>query len=82
MSEPAHRAPAGPPPARGWPDRLLELLVRIAWAGLLGALLIRMPTPVVLVDWMPLKNLVVGICVVVFIGKSLYDTLFYDRYWP
>jgi hypothetical protein len=46
---------------------LLVMLAPLAWLGPLVGVL-QVPVAVVLL--------------VCFLGKLLYDTLFYDRYWP
>ena len=48
---------------------------------LIGWCLALLPSPSESIP-LRLKNGLVGICAVLMVGKSLYDTLFYDRYQP
>ena len=50
-----------------------SVVILIAWV------LALLPSPTEAVP-IRLKNGIVGICAVLFVGKLLYDTLFYDRY--
>ena len=52
-----------------------SILITAAW------FLALLPSPTEAVP-LRLKNGLVGIVAVLGIGKILYDTLFYDRYWP
>ncbi len=63
--------------ARWW-GRLLLRLAAIA-AG--AALALQIPLPA-LEAWLPLRNVLVAVVTVGLMGKALYDTLFYDRFWP
>lgn len=53
----------------------LSVVITVAWA------LSLLPSPT---ETMPLrlKNGIVGVATLLYIGKMLYDTLFYDRYRP
>jgi hypothetical protein len=53
----------------------LSLIILAAW------ILALLPSPSEAVP-LRLKNGLVGICAVLMVGKTLYDTLFYDRYRP
>jgi hypothetical protein len=53
----------------------LSLLLIVAWT------LTLLPSPTRAVP-LRLKNGLIGIMTVLYIGKMLYDTLFYDRYSP
>ncbi len=53
----------------------VSILILIAW------LLALLPSPTESIP-LRLKNGLVGITAVLGLGKILYDTLFYDRYWP
>jgi len=63
--------------------RLTQALVRIVLATALAVIIIVLPAPDGLLPG--LSNLQVPIVVFVlvcYIGKTLYDTLFYNHYWP
>ncbi len=63
--------------------RLVQAVVRIVLASALAGIIVLLPTPAGLPLW--LGNLLVAVVVFVivcYIGKTLYDTLFYDHYWP
>jgi hypothetical protein len=65
---------------RGFPWR--GLLWRLAIGAVLVAGLYWLPLPS---GWDPQGTVREGILawlVVVWLGKTLYDTLFHDRYWP
>jgi hypothetical protein len=51
------------------------LIVGYAWVG------VEIDLPVV-GDYLPLKNVIVCLAAVLFIGKTVLDTLFYDHYQP
>lgn len=53
----------------------MSIVVIVAWA------LTLLPSPTEALP-LRLKNGLVGIGMVLFLGKTLYDTLFYDRYQP
>ena len=53
----------------------VSILILVAW------LLALLPSPTESIP-LRLKNGLVGITAVLGLGKILYDTLFYDRYWP
>jgi hypothetical protein len=61
--------------------RWLFAIARICLIALGAAALARVPFPL-LDDWLPIKNVVIAIAAVGLIGKTLFDTLFYDHYWP
>jgi hypothetical protein len=74
--------------ADAWWQRWREPLVRLgrlchrvflilgyAWLGIV----IRLP---VITDYLPLKNVLICLAAVILIGKTVLDTLFYDRYRP
>jgi len=58
-----------------------HLLYRISILILIAWFLVLLPSPTEAIP-LRLKNGLVGICAVLGLGKILYDTLFYDRYWP
>ena len=64
-----------------WIQRALDLCLRLALIFLGAWIALHLPFPL-LDDWLPVKNVVVAITAIVLSGKSLYDTLFFDRYWP
>lgn len=60
-----------------------RLLARFAAAILLGTICATVP----LADWAPhwlgrVQMPVAVLGVVIYCGKTLYDTLFYDHFWP
>jgi hypothetical protein len=61
--------------------RWVLLALRLTQIVLCAWILVLLPLPI-LADWLPLKNVIVVMSAVVLGGKSLYDTLFFDRYWP
>lgn len=63
--------------------RLLRLLVKVVVAAVLGFLCAVVP----LAAWMPpwlagVQTPLVAVLLVVYCGKLLYDTFFYDHYRP
>ena len=56
-----------------------QLLYRISVGITIIWALMLLPSPTESVP-LRLKNGLLGIVAVLFVGKSLYDTLFYDRY--
>lgn len=56
-------------------------LLRIGLIAAGASVLMRVPLPV-LEDWLPVKNVVIAVAAVGLIGKTLFDTLFYDHFWP
>ena len=64
-----------------WADRLTVLALRLCVIAVLCLLAWRVPAPI-FDDWLPLKNVIVGVGTVLGIGKALFDTFFYDHYWP
>ena len=56
-------------------------LLRIGLIAVGASLLTRVPLPV-LDDWLPVKNVIIAAVAVGLIGKTLFDTLFYDHFWP
>ena len=64
-------------------SRLKRALLRASAALAIGALFILLPLP--LGPWRRyqlLKDGVVGFLLVSYLGKLLFDTLFFDHYWP
>ena len=64
-----------------WWLRWVLLGFRVAQI-LLVAYILRWLSVPLLEEWMPLKNFVVAVVTVVLIGKTLFDTLFYDHFLP
>ena len=62
-------------------DRWVDLLLRLATIAVGAMIVSRLPLPL-LDDWLPIKNVVIAVVSVGLTGKALYDTLFYDRFWP
>jgi len=58
-----------------------RFLYRLSVIILTGWFLALLPSPSEAIP-LRLKNGLVGICAVLMLGKTLYDTLFYDRYQP
>ena len=58
-----------------------QLLYRISILILIAWFLALLPSPTEAVP-LRLKNGLVGVCAVLGLGKILYDTFFFDRYWP
>ncbi len=64
-------------------ERVRAFLWRAVAALLVGILLMLLPLPLPAHPRAELvKNGVVVFLLVTYLGKLLYDTLFYDRYWP
>ncbi|MAG37593.1 MAG: hypothetical protein CL878_15270 [Dehalococcoidia bacterium] len=62
--------------------RLARLVVRLAVIALLFFVVTFLPRPAGLSLWMgPLAGAVLVIVVLILVGSTLYDTLFFDRYW-
>jgi hypothetical protein len=64
-----------------WGARWLLFFLRVAEIGLSAWIAVLLPLPI-LDEWLPVKNVVIAVLTIVLIGKSLFDTLFFDRYWP
>jgi hypothetical protein len=61
-------------------ERWLLFAVRVAIIALVAcAVKIQLP---VLDNWLPVKDVTVVAAAIVLTGKALFDTLFYDHYWP
>ena len=70
-----------PPPPLSWWDRLFLLAKR--WVLILagGQIAQLLPLPL-LEDWLPVKHILIAVVTVILMGKTLFDTLFYDRFVP
>jgi hypothetical protein len=63
--------------------KLLTLAARIATAVAVAIIIMLLPPPEVLPAWVGVvQSPVVVFLLVCYIGKLLYDTLFFDRYLP
>lgn len=63
--------------------QLRALLWRAAAALVVGLLLMLLPVPLPAHPRVELiKNGIVSFLLVCYLGKLLYDTFFYRRYWP
>lgn len=82
--EPAPILPESPPapPARAsWWDRLYLLAQR--WVLIMAGAQIAQALPLPIVeDWLPAKHILIAVATVILMGKTLFDTLFYDRFVP
>jgi hypothetical protein len=73
--------PALPAAPASWWDRLLLLAQR--WVLIVAGAQVaqRLPLPL-LEEWLPIKHIVIAVVTVILMGKTLFDTLFYDRFVP
>lgn len=62
-------------------DKMRALFYRLSLILLFFWILALLPSPTEAIP-LRLKNGLVGIIAVLYIGKTLYDTLFYDHYRP
>ena len=53
----------------------LFLIVGYSWVG------IHLELPII-ADYLPLKNVLICLVAILLIGKTLFDSLFYDHYRP
>lgn len=60
---------------------MMNLLYRFSVVIILAWGLSFLPSPTEAIP-LRLKNGLIGICVVLYLGKMLYDTLFFDRFRP
>ena len=64
-------------------SRLKKAIPRALTALAIGFLFILLPLPLETKrQYQLIKDGVVAFLLVVYLGKLLFDTLFYDRYWP
>ena len=64
-------------------NRLKKAIPRGLTALAIGLLFILLPLPLeTRKQYQLIKDGVVAFLLVVYLGKLLFDTLFYDRYWP
>ncbi len=64
-----------------WTERLLILGLRLSAIGMVAWFLLQLPLPI-LEAWLPLRDVAVVLGALIFGGKALFDTLFYDHFWP
>ena len=63
--------------------RLLYLVARVALAMLVAIVVMLLPLPSGAPAWLSERHVpIIVFLLVCYIGKLLYDTLFYDHYWP
>ena len=71
----------GVPPPWTFASALEKLLRRVAIIAVAAAILLRLPLPI-FDDYLALRDVIIVATAVILTGKSVFDTLFYDRYWP
>lgn len=64
--------------ARRWRDLARGVLIILV----VGVLLLYMPLPMLPASVLSYRQTLVVFGVVAALGKLLYDTFFYDHYWP
>lgn len=64
-----------------WTERLLVLALRLSAIAVVAWGLMQIPLPL-LDAWLPLRNVVVVLGALIATGKVLFDTFFYERFWP
>lgn len=62
--------------------RLWNLTRGVTLTLVIGALLLYIPLPILPASVLSYRQALVIFGMVVVIGKLLYDTFFYDHYWP
>jgi hypothetical protein len=70
-----------PPASRSMAKKLLKLTFKIVAAITAGTVVMLVPLPVS-DPVVTARTAIVSFVIVVYIGKTIYDTLFYDRYIP
>ncbi len=61
---------------------LARLVIRLAVVGVLFVVVTFLPRPAGLSLWMgPAAAAALVLVVLILVGSTLYDTLFFDRYW-
>lgn len=63
---------------RRWRNLLRGAVLTLA----IGAFLLFIPLPMLSASVLSYRQALVVFGVVIALGKLLYDTLFYDHYWP
>lgn len=60
--------------------------IKLLWGSLFvvatGVVLLYIPLPMIPTSVLSYRQVLIVFGVVVALGKLLYDTLFYDHYWP
>jgi len=79
ISEPTPSEPVALPTRMDAAERWLALGVRLAAIYLMAVVALRIPLPLV-GYWLPAREVVVAATAVLWSGKCLYDTFFFDRY--
>ncbi len=69
-------------PRYTWRDVLLHLTIRAAGGGLTALVFLLMPLPDFPLHVRDIRPAAVILALVIWMGKVLYDTFFYDRYRP
>lgn len=64
--------------AQRWRNLVRGVLLILA----AGGFLLFIPLPILPASVLSFRQALVVFCVVAALGKLLYDTLFYDHYWP
>ncbi len=62
-------------------NRWLRLVIRLATIAAVASLSTRVPLPLI-DNWLPVRNVMIAVAAIMLIGRALYDTLFFDHYWP
>lgn len=69
------------PPAWTLASALEKLLRQVAIIAVAAAVLMRLPLPI-FDEYLALRDVIIVATAVILTGKSVFDTFFYDRYWP
>lgn len=69
------------PPAWTLASALENLLRRVAIIAVVAAILLRLPLPI-FDEYLALRDVIIVATAVMLTGKSVFDTFFYDRFWP
>lgn len=64
------------------PSHWRRFLRRVFFLLLIGVALMMVPMPILPASVLSYRQAIIVFGLVVGIGKLLYDTLFYDHYWP
>jgi hypothetical protein len=69
------------PPAWTLVSALEKLLRQVAIIAVAAAILLRLPLPI-FDEYLALRDVIIVAAAIMLMGKAVFDTLFYDRYWP